>query len=68
MCWGSGSLLSRKGAALTLRRSTGGPCREATQPNDILGLVLALTAGCLEAVARRPVRAAAARQLDGTAR
>jgi hypothetical protein len=32
-----------------------------------MGLVLALTVGCPEAVARRPVQGATARQLDGTA-
>ena len=57
-----GRLPSRNGAALTLRRPRAGPAGRLPRLTTILGLVLALTMGCLEAAARRPVRAAAARQ------
>ncbi len=55
MWWGSGRLLSRNGAALTLRRPRAGRAGRLPKLTTILGLALALTVGCLKAAAGRPV-------------
>jgi hypothetical protein len=55
MWWGSGRLLSRNGAALTLRRPRAGRAGRLPKLMTILGLALALMVGCLTASAGRPV-------------
>ena len=55
MSRGSGRLLSRNGAALTLRRPRAGRAGRLPKLRTILGLILALTVGCLEAAVKRPV-------------
>jgi hypothetical protein len=62
-----GRLPSRNGAALTLRRPRAGPAGRLSSLTTTAGPGTGPHRGCPEAAARRPVRAATARQLDGTA-